>query len=128
MIHCESKPMTRYLRLILVLSAIALVATVAILSPAALNTGLPASLETGLYKLSLAAMAAIAGYYIDIALYPYARPDGYLISGDWLRLHHTIDDDADYPVVKGYELIFAISMLRRALIVLACVIGVCLGM
>lgn len=60
-----------------------------------------------LYKLSLVSLAAVAGYWIDRSLFYYARPDCFLVG--------------------GREVVFAAAMLRRALIVAACVLGVSLG-
>ena len=38
----------------------------------------PQQLPVSIYKLSLVSMAAVAGYWIDRSLFPYARPDGQL--------------------------------------------------
>ncbi len=35
----------------------------------------PQQLPVSLYKLSLIALAAVAGYWIDRSLFPYARPE-----------------------------------------------------
>ena len=35
----------------------------------------PQQLPVSVYKLSLVALAAVAGYWIDRSLFPYARPD-----------------------------------------------------
>lgn len=68
----------------------------------------PQQLPVTLYKLSLITIAAVAGYYIDRELFPYARPD---------RYQHD-------PI---YEFAFGVAQLRRALIVAACVLAVALG-
>jgi hypothetical protein len=36
--------------------------------------------------------------------------------------------EPEYPVAKGYELIFAVVLLRRALIVAAICLGVTMGL
>ena len=42
----------------------------------------PVQLPVVLYKAALIALAAVIGYWLDRALFPYARPDGYL-QRDW---------------------------------------------
>jgi hypothetical protein len=68
----------------------------------------PQQLPVTVYKLSLITVAAVAGYYIDRELFPYARPDCY---------QHD-------PLM---EFAFGVAQLRRALIVAACIIGAALG-
>jgi hypothetical protein len=63
----------------------------------------PQQLGVTAYKLSLVSLAAVFGYWIDRSLFPYARPEG--CSHD------------DRPA----------AMIRRALVVAACIIGVSLG-
>ena len=63
----------------------------------------PQQIGVTIYKLSLIALAGVAGYWLDRGLYPYARPD---------RL-------------DGY--FSAWAQIRRALIVAAAIIGVGLG-
>lgn len=79
----------------------ALIALVAVLSPQ--------QLPVSLYKLSLITTAAVAGYWIDRSLFPYARPDNQSL----------IDARA--------ELVIAAAMLRRAIIVGAAMLAVSLG-
>jgi len=87
----------------------------------------PSKLPIGLYKLTLISLAAVVAYWLDRALFPYARPDSYL-KRDWRHGTDEPEDQADYEVVPGYELIFSYAMLRRALVVVAVVIGVALGL
>ena len=87
----------------------------------------PSKLPIGLYKLTLISLAAVVAYWLDRALFPYARPDSYL-KRDWRHGNDEPEDQADYEVVPGYELIFSYAMLRRALVVVAVVIGVALGL
>lgn len=62
-----------------------------------------------LYKLALVFLGGVLGYWIDRSLFPYARPHLFLAP-------------------KRYDSILASAvMLRRALIVLAAMIGVTLG-
>lgn len=65
----------------------------------------PQQLGVTAYKLSLVSLAAVAGYWIDRSLYPYARPDELALS--------------DIEVAAAY--------LRRAIVVGACIVGVSLG-
>lgn len=66
----------------------------------------PHQLPVTAYKLSLISLAAVAGYWLDRRLFPYARPD-------------------DLGLAPGIET--AGAQLRRAMIVSACIIGVALG-
>lgn len=63
----------------------------------------PHQLGVTLYKLSLVSLAAVAGYWIDRSLFPYARPD---------------------ELAPEQQ---SAATLRRAVIVAACMIGVSLG-
>lgn len=65
----------------------------------------PHLLAVTLYKLSLVSLAAVAGYWIDRRMFPYARPDELALS----------------------DLEASAANLRRAIIVGACIIGVSLG-
>ena len=87
----------------------------------------PVQLPVVLYKAALIALAAVLGYWLDRALFPYARPDSYL-QQDW-RLG-TVEpvDDADYPVCERYGREFCVAQIRRAIIVGAVVIGVAMGL
>lgn len=66
----------------------------------------PAQLPVVLYKCSLAVIGVVLAYWVDRALYPYARPHE-LLDNDW---------------------IMSLGCLRRALIVIACVLGLTLGL
>ncbi|ATG73663.1 hypothetical protein AN401_07165 [Zobellella denitrificans] len=68
----------------------------------------PVQLPVVLYKLGLVTLGGVLGYWLDRGLFPYARP------------HQLLDDDPDGP---GH-----LSMIRRALIVLACILGLTLGL
>lgn len=69
----------------------------------------PQQLPVTVYKLSLVSAAAVAGYWLDRSLFPYARPDELL--------------EATGPST----LAFAAAMLRRALIVAAAMLAMGLG-
>lgn len=87
----------------------------------------PVQLPVVAYKLSLVSLAAVAAYWLDRGLFPYARPDGYLVR-DWrcgtCRGPHRVS----HPIADGYMLPFALATLRRAIIVAAVVIAVALGL
>ena len=65
----------------------------------------PEQLQIVLYKAGLVTLGAVLAYWIDRSLFPYARP-------------HTCTSDLQ---IAG-------AWLRRALIVLACVLGLTLGL
>ncbi|MEW9900990.1 putative holin [Chitinivorax sp. PXF-14] len=91
----------------------------------------PQQLPVALYKLALITLAGVVGYHLDRSLFPYARPDGYLATGCWqthLWRHGKSAMDADLPIADGYGLVFAAAMLRRAIVVAACIIGVAMGL
>lgn len=66
----------------------------------------PAQLPVVLYKCALSVIGVVLAYWADRVLYPYARPHE-LIGDDW---------------------IMSLACIRRAVIVLACVLGLTLGL
>lgn len=72
----------------------------------------PQQLPVSLYKLSLVTLAAVVGYWLDRSLYPYARPDDILV---WCG------------TTPEMNMVFAATMLRRAVIVSACMLAMGLG-
>lgn len=91
----------------------------------------PQQLAVHISKLAQVTQGVVLGYWLDRAIYPYARPDNYLQSRDWrefMGIYGTSNATADFPVAAGYRFVFAVSMLRRALVILAVVLGVCLGL
>jgi hypothetical protein len=88
----------------------------------------PQQLPVSLYKLSLVALAAVAGYWIDRSLFPYARPDKFCptekISEDENSEDDIYETTLTYP---GNPLLASACMLRRAIIVAAAMIAVSLG-
>lgn len=101
------------------LTALLLIIAIALISPQ--------QLPVALYKLSLISLAAVVGYWLDRSLFPYARPDGYLLR-DWRHGSEEPEFEADYPVLAESMLPFCVAMLRRAIIVGAVVVGVALGL
>jgi len=110
----------------------------------------PGQLPVSLYKLNLIALAAVAGYWIDRSIFPYARPNI-----DALRLIEPLPDiepsasevergvletdDGGKVSLKAFEgaisgwphygelYYFAATQIRRALIVAATILAVSLG-
>lgn len=87
----------------------------------------PVQLPVVAYKLSLISLAAVVAYWLDRALFPYARPSGYLMR-DWRCGACVGSNPVDYPVIQEYRWLFVGACIRRALIVLGVVIGVALGL
>lgn len=100
-------------------AAVVLLALIAVISPV--------QLPVVLYKASLVALAAVMGYWLDRALFPYARPDGFL-ERDWRYGTDEPQFQVDFSVVKGYEQVYALAMLRRAVLVGVVIVGIALGL
>lgn len=77
----------------------------------------PAQLGVVLYKASLLVLASVMGYWIDRSLFPYARPH------TQLDLHPA----SAYSTTRMSS-VPALLMLRRAVIVLGCILGLTLGL
>ncbi|WP_051299246.1 putative holin [Marinobacterium litorale] len=99
------------------LVSIALLAAIAWVSPH--------QLPVVLYKIALVTIAAVLAYWLDRTLFPYARP--HVLFGE---ADHYQDGDLkrDRAQEAGYRWSASIATLRRALIVLACVLGLTLGL
>lgn len=89
----------------------------------------PQQLPVVLYKATLATLAMCVGVWIDRAVFPYSRPSGYL-KDDWLDDPDAAgaDDEPDFSIAAGYTLPFVGAMLRRAMLMAAAVISICLGL
>ena len=92
----------------------------------------PQQLPVSLYKLSLVALAAVAGYWIDRSLFPYARPDYFLQLGEFED--SPFNDDGSTSTIELQAApddvllrLMGIAMLRRAIIVAATMLAVGLG-
>lgn len=81
----------------------------------------PALLTVTAYKLSLVVLAAWLAYYIDRALFPYARPHK---AWEWAEAHRR---DGDNQQWNSLLRLMGIAMLRRAIIVAAVVLAIALG-
>ena len=103
-----------------IMLAVLLLAVIAMVSPV--------QLPVVLYKAALIALAAVIGYWLDRALFPYARPDSFLWR-DWRKGTDEPEGDVDYPVASAdYMAAYCVAQVRRALIVGAVVIGVAAGL
>lgn len=87
----------------------------------------PQQAEVAYYKFALVISAAITGYWIDRAMFPYSRPDSYL-KDFWQKGSEEPIGKADFEVVEQYNRVFASAMIRRAIIVAATILGVTLGL
>ena len=89
----------------------------------------PQQLPVILYKAALAAFAVCVGVWLDRAVFPYARPSGYLKT-DWLQHPDAAGDDGkpDFEICEQYFRPFAVATIRRGIIVGAVVLGICLGL
>lgn len=83
----------------------------------ALAIAAPEQMPVVVYKLALVLLGAVLAYWVDRALFPYGRP------------HACLPGAAAWePTAYGLEIRFAVACIRRALIVLACVLGLTLGL
>lgn len=95
----------------------------------------PQQVPVTVYKLSLVALAAVAGYWIDRSLFPYARPDCFLADEDNAEEVPApgspecgTDDVCVLGVVsEANPRLMAAAMLRRAIIVAAAMLAMGLG-
>lgn len=98
----------------------------------------PGSLiAVSLYKLHMASLAGWAGYWIDRLVFPYSRPHELLEEHSFLideiedsDIHGRPDNsanDADFVQLGSIACSADQAMLRRAIIIGACLIAICLG-
>lgn len=86
-------------------------------------------LAVSLYKLHMASLAGWAGYWIDRLTFPYARPHDLLDASEDAAVHGTptmVEADQGVACI-GFSYGAEQAMLRRAIIIAACVVGICLG-
>lgn len=79
----------------------------------------PIKLPVVLYKLSLVVLGVVVGYWLDRTLFPYARPHQHF---------DAISDPNKDQNLFWFCILAATSGIRRALIVIACVLGLTLGL
>lgn len=83
-------------------------------------------LAVSLYKAHLMSLGGWGGYWLDRALFPYARPHSYLEEETELPPELQTDDGYVVGMLQGAS-DYPTSMLRRAIIVAACLVCVGLG-
>lgn len=93
----------------------------------------PQQIPVSLYKLSLVTLAGVVGYWLDRSLFPYARPDAFLVfqgtQTETFTTSETGEPTAELTVDYDHSmaLIIASAMLRRAVIVAATMVAMGLG-
>ena len=95
----------------------------------------PQQVPVTVYKLSLVTLAGVVGYWLDRELFPYARPDLFMVldavpDPNKGGLCDPDLEECEYTptsITAANRLPFAVSMLRRALIVMGAMIAMGLG-
>lgn len=96
----------------------------------------PQQLPVSLYKLSLISMAGVVGYWLDRSLFPYARPDAFIqrvepdpepCDIDLCELGDCNCKIIPWEMIDGDGFVFAMAMLRRAIIVGCAMLAIGLG-
>ncbi|AFJ01992.1 putative phage-like membrane protein [Methylophaga frappieri] len=82
----------------------------------------PTQLPVVLYKLSLVTFATVLAYWLDRTLFYYARPHQLFAEANGLH------KDSQFYDSNQLRLQASLATLRRALIVLAVVLGMTLGL
>ncbi len=108
-------------------SRLGVVAVIAVALMAALLLLSPMQAQVALYKVALVFAAGYIGYWFDVALFPYARPNGYLMR-EWRTQKAFIPYGPDHAIADGYQQVFAAAMLRRAVVIGCCMLAVGLGL
>lgn len=85
----------------------------------------PQQAPVTLYKLSLVTLAGLVGYWLDRAIFPYARPDSFIKS-------RSVKFNQMYPfaepvIHKDLEFVFAATLIRRAIIIGCAMLAMGLG-
>ena len=78
---------------------------------------------------SMASLAGWTGYWIDRLTFPYARPHELLAASEDAADHgtpHAVEADQGLACI-GFSYGAEQAMLRRSIIIAACVVGICLG-
>lgn len=89
----------------------------------------PVQFPVVLHKIILVILGATIGLLFDYLAHPYARPTSYLTMV-WYKKKNKQkeEDEADYQIVDGYFGVFCAVTIRRALIVLAFILAVAMGL
>jgi len=105
------------------LPRLALCAAIAIGLLAAIWFVSPAQLPVVLYKIDLVTIGVVLGYWLDRTLFPYARPH--------VMYGHAYAEEVQSghcPESRDKRFSGDLAAIRRALIVIACVLGLTLGL
>lgn len=88
----------------------------------------PVQLPVVIYKVCLVCLGALVFFWVDRLTFPYSRPGGYLVD-PWQSNGIFKKGVADYVIVSGYETVFAMSFIRRAIMMcFGGALGVALGL
>lgn len=80
-----------------------------------------------MYKLAGVLMGGCGGYLLDVSLFPYARPHGYLVK-PWRDEPDFKECAPDHSLACGCHWLFIAASARRAFIVAASMLGVALAL
>lgn len=80
------------------------------------------------YKLCLFLAAGIIGCIMDYAVFPFAKPEGYLTDKWDCVLCENRKGEADFHIVKGHEIDFYVACMRRVILIAVAIIGVCFAL
>lgn len=80
-----------------------------------------------MYKLAGVLMGGCGGYMLDVSLFPYAKPSGYLAK-PWRDELDFKDSAPDHSLAVGCQWLFIAACARRAFIVAASMLGVALAL
>lgn len=105
MTHKQQRRMAGLLITIAIIAAVFLVA--------------PQQLPVTLVKISLATIAGLTGFWIDRVIFPYAEPDDIKA-----RAEKESDEEVRIALIESFDK----AALRRAIIIAASIIGICLGL
>jgi hypothetical protein len=109
------------------LTSLVLISALLFLASHIAQDAAPGSLTAvSLYKLHMASLAGWAGYWLDRLTFPYARPHELLDQEQDAQIHGT-PVDAEGALLVGLDMSAAQAMQRRAIIIAACIVGICLG-
>lgn len=87
----------------------------------------PQQAPVTLYKLSLVTTAGLVGYWLDRALFPYARPDEFIERREFKRPHDPKVYFVKTVILPDLTWAFSLSMIRRAIIIGCAMLAMGLG-
>jgi predicted membrane channel-forming protein YqfA (hemolysin III family) len=87
----------------------------------------PQQAPVTLYKLSLVTLAGLIGYWLDRALFPYARPDQFIEQREFKNGRDHKISFVKTIILPDLAWVFSISLLRRAVIIGCAMLAMGLG-